>query len=125
MKIRTGFVSNSSSSSFVCCVCGSEASGMDMCLGDIDMVECTNGHIFCQDHLDTPSIQEIQDGEDWRYEILPKFCPVCSFNTIPAHVLIRYLLLKLEMSQAYAEDEIKEEFSNLDNFNQQMKKLEV
>lgn len=47
MKIRNGFVSNSSSSSFTCDVCGEEASGMDICLDDAEMYQCINGHTFC------------------------------------------------------------------------------
>jgi hypothetical protein len=50
MKIRNGFVSNSSSSSFICDVCGDVESGMDMSASDFDMVECVNGHCFCNDH---------------------------------------------------------------------------
>ena len=43
MKIRNGFVSNSSSSSFICEVCGQDASGYDMSLSDAEMYECING----------------------------------------------------------------------------------
>ena len=50
MKIRNGFVSNSSSSSFICEVCGQDASGYDMCLSDAEMYECINGHVFCESH---------------------------------------------------------------------------
>lgn len=50
MKIRQGFVSNSSSSSFTCNVCGETQSGMDMSCGDADMFECENGHIVCNSH---------------------------------------------------------------------------
>lgn len=50
MKIRKGFVSNSSSSSFVCDVCNESASGMDMCLSDAQMFECIVGHVVCDDH---------------------------------------------------------------------------
>lgn len=52
MKIRQGFVSNSSSSSFVCDVCGYEISGFDISLDEYDMWQCENGHIFCNDHFD-------------------------------------------------------------------------
>ena len=51
MKIRQGFVSNSSSSSFVCQVCGEEASGWDIGLEEACMYECEYGHTFCEDHL--------------------------------------------------------------------------
>ncbi|NPV13095.1 MAG: hypothetical protein HPY57_15115 [Ignavibacteria bacterium] len=50
MKIRKGFVSNSSSSSFVCDVCGQDVSGWDMSLHDAEMYQCENGHTFCEDH---------------------------------------------------------------------------
>jgi len=50
MKQRLGFVSNSSSSSFICDVCGKDATGWDMCLYEAEMFECENGHIFCESH---------------------------------------------------------------------------
>jgi hypothetical protein len=50
MKIRSGFVSNSSSSSFICDVCGHDASGWDLGLHDAEMYQCENGHTFCEDH---------------------------------------------------------------------------
>ena len=53
MKIRTGFVSNSSSSSFVCDVSGVEESGWDMCLSDLGWYECEGGHVFDSEYLDT------------------------------------------------------------------------
>lgn len=52
MKIRHGFVSNSSSSSFTCDVCGVTESGMDAGPHDFDMETCNNGHTFCNDHTE-------------------------------------------------------------------------
>ena len=49
MKRRIGFVSNSSSSSFVCCICGEECSGVNMTLMDAEMVECERGHVVCNE----------------------------------------------------------------------------
>jgi len=50
MKIRQGFVSNSSSSSFTCNVCGTEQSGW-MSVDEAGMFECENGHTVCKDHV--------------------------------------------------------------------------
>jgi hypothetical protein len=50
MKTRSGFVSNSSSSSFTCNVCGENQSGMDLSRSDCDMFECEHGHTVCNTH---------------------------------------------------------------------------
>ena len=65
MKIRTGFVSNSSSTSFTCCICGNEESGMDMSASDAGMTQCSNGHTFCENHaLDSEKLT-IQEYRNW------------------------------------------------------------
>ena len=51
MKIRKGYVSNSSSSSFVCEVCGEIKSGYDVSFSDMGMVRCTRGHVICEHHI--------------------------------------------------------------------------
>ncbi len=50
MKTRSGFVSNSSSTSFTCEVCSHTGSGMDAGLEDFGFIECAEEHIFCEDH---------------------------------------------------------------------------
>ena len=50
VKIRKGFVSNSSSSSFVCDITGHTESGWDMSLSEVDMYECENGHTFLREY---------------------------------------------------------------------------
>lgn len=51
MKFRNGFVSNSSSSSFICDVSGEVESGWDLSLRDAGMRECVNGHTFKDEYL--------------------------------------------------------------------------
>ncbi len=71
MKIRTGFVSNSSSSSFVCDVCNRETSGYDATLEEVEMTICKNGHTVCTKHLlGKISIEEIIDIIKQKYEKL-------------------------------------------------------
>ena len=63
MKIRLGFVSNSSSSSFTCLFCGNTESGWDLCMEDAGMYNCCKGHIFCDSHLvkEEPTLKEKRD----------------------------------------------------------------
>lgn len=73
MKTRNGFVSNSSSSSFVCDVCHTSESGWDASPEDCGMVQCPKGHTFCETHNDGPQIitpievvkSELNDDEGW------------------------------------------------------------
>ena len=51
MKFRNGFVSNSSSSSYICDTCGQDYIGYDIELSDINMNICCNGHTFCDEHI--------------------------------------------------------------------------
>lgn len=51
MKFRKDFVTNSSSSSYVCEICGRSESGWDLCLSEAGMIECVNGHVFCEDEM--------------------------------------------------------------------------
>ena len=60
MKFRTSFVTNSSSSSYVCEICGRSETGFDMGLSDCEMMECVNGHIFCcEEALEQPSKEDM------------------------------------------------------------------
>lgn len=50
MKIRTCYVSNSSSSSYICEVCGEVREAYDQGPEDVGMCECVVGHVFCEGH---------------------------------------------------------------------------
>jgi len=64
MKYRIGFVSNSSSTSFTCCLTGEEISGMDLGLSDAGMYECKNEHIFSENLLLSP-VFPIAECREW------------------------------------------------------------
>jgi len=123
MKIRTGFVSNSSSSSFVCEVCNDHQEGMDLSLSDCDFYECENYHVLCGDCLLEEFIyEEEEDSENYdedlgsNYGIPEKYCPICNFIE-PDYSLIKKYFIKL---YGIAEDEV---FNKIKSKNKRRKKL--
>jgi len=151
MKIRNGFVSNSSSSSFVCNVCGSECSGWDMNLNEAEMMVCENGHIFCDTHAilnnkelsillleknskDNDLLEEVKnsnmcnydyddilDKYDSRYECPKENCPICSMVNILDKDMLNYLLKKYNISAVEVKDNIKKEFNSFEEFKNYIK----
>ncbi|MFA5670633.1 MAG: hypothetical protein WCY37_03555 [Candidatus Dojkabacteria bacterium] len=73
MKIRAGFVSNSSSSSFVCEICGEIGSGWDASPADVGMIECKNGHVFCVEHA-----LDCDENGNRPYSEVDEYCPHCT-----------------------------------------------
>ena len=62
MKIRKFFISNSSSSSFVCSICGEIESGMDASASDFGMKTCERSHSFHDDcnKMPAPTSKELE-----------------------------------------------------------------
>ena len=110
MKIRQGFVSNSSSSSFTCDVCGNTESGMDCGLSDFYMSQCVNGHTFCDHHIKAKS------EDDSRYDFPAEKCPCCTFEAIADGDLIAYMLASSKKTKEDIRVEIKSKIKSYDEF---------
>jgi hypothetical protein len=113
MKIRAGFVSNSSSSSFICEVCGEDASGWDLGLEDAEMVNCVNGHTFCEDHV----IGGFDRDEDDRWDLAAEKCPICALEVLTDSDYLTYLVKLTGKVHDKALAEVKERFGSYDNFS--------
>lgn len=61
MKIRSSFVGNSSSSSFVCDACGHTEGGYNESLSDFDMCMCAQHHILCCECKSNVAIKDVQE----------------------------------------------------------------
>ena len=145
MKIRSDFVTNSSSSSYICEICGAEGSGWDIDLSDLEMVECVNGHIFCEaemlpipkkqmiqailergsEELEAEELEGMSDSDIFceyinldgiRYVMPEEGCPICQFIEYSAADLSGFLLKEYKVSR----DEV---FEQVKQINKRRKKL--
>lgn len=145
MKYRKDFVTNSSSSSYICEICGDVESGMDMGLLEAGMVECVNGHIICSRHTDMDSMskediialilkqeqfdfteEDLKDKSredlledcltDYGYGLLEEMCPICRFDEYSEDNLAAFLLKEYKVDREVV-------FSEIKKFNKRRKKL--
>lgn len=120
MKIRSGFVSNSSTSSFICEICGRTEAGMDLCISEADMSRCERQHLFCNCHQPDLS-DELEDDYDLCYNIPEEKCPICQFEELSSSDAIRFLMKKAGLTSSDVLNDIKRRFDSYEEFENYLK----
>lgn len=125
MKIRNGFVSNSSSSSYTCEICNNTESGFDCGPEDCGFGICTNEHCLCIDCFMEGKPKPPEDEEtyeQWSEETKDgnyypeECCPICQFIEPSSPDTANYLLKEYGISR----DEV---FQIVKQANKRRKKL--
>lgn len=101
MKNRNGFVSNSSSSSFVCDVSGESFEGYDGDYGDIVECSCPNGHNFSSEYL-LPATKPSITVEEMRARLMD------GATSTPARIGFEYATTE-QIEEWYAEEYAEDE----------------
>ncbi len=126
MKIRKGFISNSSSTSFICDVCAETVGGWDMGLDDADMFQCENGHTFCRDHTvgGREAVEEKMDEDEMfdYYEVAAKYCPCCTFEVAAETDIVNYFLKATGQDRESVAKVLREKFPTFADFQAYLKK---
>jgi MoaA/NifB/PqqE/SkfB family radical SAM enzyme len=83
--VRNGFVANSSTSIFICDVCGSQGGGSDsVSMDEYGYSKCINGHTICTDHVQEMDLEK-------KKEFLRNYKPKYSYDTERKNELMKVI----------------------------------
>jgi hypothetical protein len=142
MKVRTNFVSNSSSTSFLCDFCGEEFSGMDLSPSEVEHSKCENHHIICdgstldgydewkkvqeeklkKEDKNNPDMDDRNLSLYEEREIPSKFCPLCQFQKVSHNDIVEYAIKLTRKTRKELAKEIQTRFSSYSEFQSFLRK---
>ena len=120
MKIRKSFVSNSSTSCFICDICGGVEAGMDACASELGMIQFYPCDHVMHHHC-IPQQYKNNDNDVDMNEADNKYCPLCNLEILSDKDLIKYMIhIDPQIHQTTLET-IKSTYKDYKSFRDAMK----
>jgi len=126
MKTRSGLVSNSSTSSFICVICGGTEADMDLSMSDCYMCSCAGcGNEMHEHCAKVPEELKEEFSEalsDDRYDVDAKYCPVCKLEMLTVEDEMTFYRMEHGYKNADTLKAITEKYKSYKNFTDATKK---
>lgn len=88
---------------------------MDMCFSETDFLKYTNDHLLCAEHK--LGGEDAEEDEELEYNhISAKNCPICQLQALKLDEAFRYLLKRAGLTPTTLLTEVREKFSNFDDY---------
>ena len=124
MKTRLGLISNSSTTSFTCIICGQvEAYSDCSSMADMGGIMCSRGHAMHEACLEMvkvkPDRTEVDDDDGYHLHI--DDCPICQLKILSLKNEVLFLRSKHSVSNQQTLDEIKNTYGDYVSFVKSIK----
>jgi hypothetical protein len=120
MKFGLGFVSNSSSSSYICCICGNLECAPDLRREDCDMAWCKGCESdICRKHIaeeEDDGVSKEESEEEGDGEIKAIECPLCTFQDFSKLDIVHALEVFAAMTTKDVKEKLKREHPDRAHF---------
>jgi hypothetical protein len=124
MKFKLDFITNSSSSSYICDVSGEIFSERDASLSDFDLVQCQNGHTFLSDYLIRNGDEDIEYTDEDEEYVAEKHCPICQFKRVKKEDLFYIMAHHLGWTEKTMTEYLKNKYVTYKNVITAVEKFE-
>jgi len=116
MRYRNGFISNSSSTSFICEITGMKMSGYSDNWEEAGFYKCQNNHLFLNDYIPPMFLKQSDLYSDKDAKLInEKYCPICNWTFFSRNELADLVKKNADLFE-YVGSYVRKNFANRKEF---------